>query len=504
MTSPESAPQAASPADEKWVFNAPPGWPEPSAGWQPPPGWQPDPSWPTAPAGWEFWKPAPSDRQDRDAASATANELHLTVDGRSHVFQPGQPVRIGRSPDNEVVVGDPAVSRQHARLTWGPDGWIFENTGQAPTFLRGQQVTRVEVTQPLDLALGSDQGTILRIESPSAPNPQAAAAPQGSFGQGDPDFGRPPIRSNDELGKALQILFPVKSWLDTSAWRQGLRLLVIVYAMLPLVFLALFASSGNLTTPGWAYGLYIAPLWAIGFWLLIRPGHIRRLEIQVGIGIIVWTLAWINIVTININGHLHPPLSLPAAIGVGLNEEITKALPILIAGLILLKYRKVKLDVRMWMFLGTIAGLTFGVFEQAFYTSSDIVIIHQAQDANQAVQAVLSFAERVFVDGFQHAVWAGISAFFIGMAVNYGRRRIQLVVLGLAVPAVLHALNDWCAGAFNSLWPSIIVQAISLLLFLGYTMSAASIERQVSETPLFRGDSMMMKILPEARKGSKF
>jgi RsiW-degrading membrane proteinase PrsW (M82 family) len=158
----------------------------------------------------------------------------------------------------------------------------------------------------------------------------------------------------------------------------------------------------------------------------------------------------------------------------------------------------------MWMFLGTIAGLTFGVFEQAFYTSSDIVIIHQAQDANQAVQAVLSFAERVFVDGFQHAVWAGISAFFIGMAVNYRRRRIQLIVLGVTVPAVLHALNDWCAGAFNSLWPSIIVQAISLLLFLGYTMSAASIERQVSETPLFRGDSMMMKILPEGRRGSKF
>ncbi|HUB23406.1 MAG TPA: hypothetical protein VMA97_13495 [Streptosporangiaceae bacterium] len=42
----------------------------------------------------------------------------------------------------------------------------------------------------------------------------------------------------------------------------------------------------------------------------------------------------------------------------------------------------------------------------------------------------------------------------------------------------------------------ILIQAVSLL-FLGYTMSASSIERQVRRTPLFRGDSMVMDILPE-------
>ncbi len=38
----------------------------------------------------------------------------------------------------------------------------------------------------------------------------------------------------------------------------------------------------------------------------------------------------------------------------------------------------------------------------------------------------------------------------------------------------------------------ILVQAASLLLFLGYTMSAASIEAQVRESPLFRGDSLIV------------
>ncbi len=40
------------------VFNPPPGWPAPPAGWKPPAGWTPDPSWPDPPHGWELWLPA--------------------------------------------------------------------------------------------------------------------------------------------------------------------------------------------------------------------------------------------------------------------------------------------------------------------------------------------------------------------------------------------------------------------------------------------------------------
>jgi RsiW-degrading membrane proteinase PrsW (M82 family) len=145
----------------------------------------------------------------------------------------------------------------------------------------------------------------------------------------------------------------------------------------------------------------------------------------------------------------------------------------------------------MSMFLGTIAGLTFGIAEQAFYTSNDIIGINQARSNNEAVNAALAFAERIFVDGFQHAVWTGIAGFFIGLALNYPRRRIQLIVLGVAIAAVLHALNDFLAG--SSIWLVIVVQAASLLLFLGYTMSEASIEQQVRDSPLFRGDSMVIQ-----------
>ncbi len=532
------------------------------------------------------------------------NKLQVSWDGQRCTFEQGQTVRIGRSTDNDVVVSDPTVSRQHARLAWGPDGWVFEGLGRAGTFLRGGAVTTLLVAEPVELTLASPHGPVVRIEpsqpaagaaspgsavpvgfqddgllgparpeaggvfqrdglvgrarhetdelfqrdgllgpaqpeanggirevappgqhggglpdgSPPGLAPPAAPSPPADWGVAAPPPGHPPgqagpsstaampripvpsrlgtaAEARDELASAVQILVPVRSWLTDPGWRQGLRLLVIAYALLPLVFLALFATSGNLTTPGWAYSLYIAPLWGVAFWLLIRPPepHGKR-ELLIGLGIVIWVMIWMSIITINVNSALNPK-SIIGALGVGFNEEITKALPILVAALGLLKLRSVKLDVRMWMFLGTIAGLTFGVREASQYTTIAIEHIAAAavhHSANAAVIGALSFAYRVFVDGFQHAIWAGVAAFFIGIAVNYPRRRVPLILVGITIAAVLHALNDWYLSNFSLPWPWILLQAFSLLLFLGYTMSAASIEQRVRRTPLFRGESMIM------------
>jgi RsiW-degrading membrane proteinase PrsW (M82 family) len=479
------------------------------------------------------------------------NELQVTFDGRSYTFQPGQTVYIGRLSDNSIVVSDPTVSRRHAQLTWGPVGWRFENLGQARTFQNGQEINQVIVRQPTELALASPQGPALRLEPLDAAGsqatfqagPQAApfgtppSAPQPGFGPppggygppagghgpepggfGPPGgYGPPPgwvapggagshaahhEGVGDELVTAFEILIPIKTWLKDAGWHQGLRLLVIAYALLPLLFLALLSSSSSLSVPGFAYSLYVAPLWAIAFWLLVRPGRIAALEIYVGIAIVVWVTIWLYAVTVNINDQLVNAVrngNFLAALAVGYNEEITKALPILLAALVLLKFRATKLDVRMWMFLGTISGLTFGILEERLYTEMAIAQVANASAVSQADTGVLDFAFRVFVDGFEHAVWAGVSAFFIGIAINYPRRRWQIILLGISMVAILHGLNDWSVSDFNSYWPGILIQAISLLLFIGYTMSASSIEGQVRRTPLFRGDSMAMEIISEPK-----
>ena len=123
-----------------------------------------------------------------------------------------------------------------------------------------------------------------------------------------------------------------------------------------------------------------------------------------------------------------------------------------------------------------------------------------ANNVSAADAGVLDFAFRVFVDGFEHAVWAGVAAFFVGIAINYPRRRWPLILLGVSIVAVLHGLNDWSVSTFNSYWPGILIQAVSLLLFIGYTMSASSIESEVRRTPLFRGDSMVMEAFADPRR----
>ena len=565
MSFPGASGSGSADAAAGWEFNPPPGWPVPPPGWTMPEGWQPDPSWPPAPDGWTFWVPAqrpgavgqplaptpyeglPVPATLSDAAPGAA-EVRLSLGEQAFSVRPGQEARIGRSPDNDIVVNDPTVSRQHAVIRPGASGWEYAKAGSAPTFLNGQMVDQVAIDRALDFALGSPDGPVLRAEpatgtvrvgpaaaaaplqapfhaAPERPGPQQAApqyaAPQhaGTPGAPDPNWrltGSPypqpgwagpgsaglggAAANGDDLAGALRILFPVHSWLNNSGWRQGIRLGVIAYALLPLIFLTVLSGSNDLSAPGWAYSLYVAPLWLIGFWLLIRPPDgPHKQEVLTAVAIAVWTLIWLNVVTVTINDALPTKngIGLLSAIVIGINEETTKALPVLLAGLILLRWRGVKLDVRMWMLLGTVAGLTFGIVEQAIYTSNDIVIINMAHSQNEAVQATLAFAERVFVDGFQHAVWAGISGFFMGLAVNYRRRRIQLVIIGIGTPALLHALNDWLAG--DSPWIWIAIQTASLLLFLGYTMTAASIEQKVRETPTFRGDSIIMEAfrLPE-------
>jgi protease PrsW len=488
------------------------------------------------------------------------SELQITFDGRMYRYGPGT-VRVGRSADNDIVVSEPTVSRRHAQLTFEPGGWVWQNAGQSPTFLGGQPVARFGVTDLAEVHLGSPQGPAVRLQvtaDPAAPVRTELAAPAGAAGgaaaaaavaaaapppaapqpaagyagqppagyagpppagyagpppgvmppPGMPQAGMPgmpgwpaqPDPGQLEMGSFFQTLVPIKSWLHDKGWRQGLRLMVIPYALLPLIFIQVFSMSGNLATPGWAYSLYIAPLWLMAFWYFIRPPHIGKLEVWIAVGIIIWTYIWLHVVTIYINDHVvGRTLTFPKSFVVGYNEEITKALPVLIAAFLLLWLRKQKLDPRTWMLMGTIAGLTFGVVEQSIYTPQAIIAIHQQNiPASVAVEAELSFVFRVFVDGFQHAVWAGISGFFIGLAVNYPRRRIPLLLFGISIPAVLHALNDWTLTVFHTVWVTVfLVQGVSLLLFLGYTLSAASIERRVRRNPAFRGQSILMERFSE-------
>jgi RsiW-degrading membrane proteinase PrsW (M82 family) len=485
------------------------------------------------------------------------NELTVTSGTQRVVLQPGQSAQIGRRDDCAVVVNDPRVSREHIRLTWAPQGWILENVGRAGTFISGQPVTQMYLTQAVEARLAAPDGPPVLFEpavpagqpaaaanlaaagagqpAPAAPpaapwpvvagadgpkpgafqpGPQPGAMPGQHFwgqpqapvpggwpptpGGGVPMPGMPGMPGQGQgtraLGSILHTLIPIKTWLTDPTLRQWPRLLIAAYALAPVILLILLQNTTDLKTLGWVYCLYIAPLWALVFWWLIGPGPIGKLQLAIAAVIIAAEFILIPALTVPWENALAPDTKshslLKYTYGVGLAEEVTKALPIFVIAIFLLKVRNTKLDVRMWMFLATLSGLTFGVYEAStVYVPLDIVTI-----AKGGAIGIPEFVERVFVDGLQHALWAGVAGFFIGLGTNYRRQRFLLWSMGIAIPALLHGLNDWSlSGVFGSdLWIWIAIQAFSVFLFLGYAASAHKIEQEVRHTPIFRGESMMI------------
>jgi pSer/pThr/pTyr-binding forkhead associated (FHA) protein len=78
---------------------------------------------------------------------------------------PARPeVKIGRAPDNDVVITHPYVSRNHARLLWRDGEWELVNVGTHGTLLDGRAVPRALVVDGDEVRLGP-LGPTLRLKT---------------------------------------------------------------------------------------------------------------------------------------------------------------------------------------------------------------------------------------------------------------------------------------------------------------------------------------------------
>ena len=91
-----------------------------------------------------------------------ASRAHLRIRSPSEeiTLEPGQEALIGRGPECLLVIDRSVVSRQHARVAWQSDGWVFEDLASTGgTWLGTERVTRRLVGDRLEVRLGnSDVG----------------------------------------------------------------------------------------------------------------------------------------------------------------------------------------------------------------------------------------------------------------------------------------------------------------------------------------------------------
>jgi RsiW-degrading membrane proteinase PrsW (M82 family) len=181
-------------------------------------------------------------------------------------------------------------------------------------------------------------------------------------------------------------------------------------------------------------------------------------------------------------------------IAVGGSEELTKTVPVLAAIPIMINFWQrrahevVWLTPRAFLYLGCVSGTVFGCSEGVSY------IVNSQDKAIFGQDSVLGLTQVVFLrlitDPVNHAIWAGITGFFVGLALARARalNRVSvagmleqswLIGIGLGVTATLHGLHDFA----NNPVVDALIDTASALLLLGYAVAGERVEQAVLALP---------------------
>ena len=81
--------------------------------------------------------------------------LHVRCGGREFVAEGGEPLTVGRDPAADIHCEDRRVSRRHAVLLPGPDGWTIEDSQSTNgTFVEGRRLSRLVIDKDVVVHLG--------------------------------------------------------------------------------------------------------------------------------------------------------------------------------------------------------------------------------------------------------------------------------------------------------------------------------------------------------------
>jgi RsiW-degrading membrane proteinase PrsW (M82 family) len=156
--------------------------------------------------------------------------------------------------------------------------------------------------------------------------------------------------------------------------------------------------------------------------------------------------------------------------GVGVREELCKAVPLMVLALFSERMK----NPLSGLVLGMMSGVGFAASENVYYVfktvNTAIAVTQKTGDFSNLVFPVYNNVVRMMTGPFAHAVYSGIFGYFISLAAADKRRRVPLFFAGLFVSAFLHGSYDTLV-AYSVLW-GVVILALSFFLLMTYLLKA--------------------------------
>lgn len=267
-------------------------------------------------------------------------------------------------------------------------------------------------------------------------------------------------------------LFPFQAWLRNPALRSWPTLMFVLLVGVPPIALVIFFQNPTQSTfddAAWIFAAYFAVAWLLLLGVIVRPARVTRQMLAILVLVALVTQVPLALALENaLGGNLGNLFS--SILAVGLPEELAKALPVLGVAYLMRRQYVSAVD---YLFLGAVSGLVFGASEVEHYLSSGVGL-----GSGAGGDLVLNYIWRFLTDPITHACWAGLTGYFIGLAMSGQYSWLRVGWIGLAMASVLHGLNDWQAINGHALW--VIVVLLSAVLLLGYAKAGVGAAQPLS------------------------
>ena len=275
-------------------------------------------------------------------------------------------------------------------------------------------------------------------------------------------------------------LVPVRHWARDPALRSWPVLLLVALVCVPPIALVMLndPTPAKIRDIAWIFAVYFAVAWLLLLGVIVRPQHVSRAMLA--------AIAVVGVVTqaptaIFLETKLHAGTSsLLDIFTIGLPEELAKAIPIVVVAWIWRRYWHTQTP-RDYLFLGAVSGLVFGAAEVVHYFTDVLGSISGHATGLDLQTLTIQYIWRFLTDPIDHACWAGITGYFIGLAITSPHREYWIGLIGIGIAAVLHGLNDWNPINSHPAW--VLITLISVLLFLGYARAGAWLPEQAMAAP---------------------